>query len=89
MDLPIRPRQPKPRIRLPAAPWPGYKRQWVQCRQCGRVAFYDFVPYSLSNPLMTLPCGHGLTLRIHTAARSLLENEAIPLFIEQRIAALT
>ena len=38
----------------------GYKRQWVKCRQCGNVAYYDYVPFSLSNPITTAPCGHGV-----------------------------
>ncbi len=36
-----------------------HKRQWVRCRTCGCVAHYDYVPYSLSAPIMTMPCGHG------------------------------
>lgn len=39
---------------------PGKQRQWVKCNKCGRAAYYDFTPYSLSNPVMTMPCGHGL-----------------------------
>jgi hypothetical protein len=42
---------------------PGYKRVYEQCKQCGRVMFRDFVPFSLENPIMTLPCGHGATQR--------------------------
>jgi hypothetical protein len=41
----------------------GYKRQWLRCRRCQRVQFYDYVPYSLSNPIMTTACGHGATER--------------------------
>lgn len=41
----------------------GYQRQWLRCRTCGNVAYYDYLPYSLSNPIMTTPCGHGTTLR--------------------------
>ena len=39
---------------------PGKKRQWVKCNKCARPAYYDFTPYSLSNPVMTMPCNHGL-----------------------------
>ena len=45
----------------------GMKRQWTRCKECGNVAYYDFVPYSLSNPIRTLPCGHGLTIRFDEA----------------------
>lgn len=41
----------------------GYQRQWTKCRTCGHVAYYDYVPYSLSNPIRTSPCGHGITER--------------------------
>ena len=41
----------------------GYARQWLRCRTCGNVAYYDYIPYSLSNPIMTTPCGHGATER--------------------------
>lgn len=36
------------------------KRQWVTCRKCGAASFYDYLPNSLSSPVMWLPCGHGL-----------------------------
>lgn len=36
----------------------GYVRQWVRCKRCGRVAYRDYVPFSLSNPILTMPCGH-------------------------------
>jgi len=38
----------------------GHKRQWLRCRTCANVAFYDYVPYSFSNPITTTPCGHGI-----------------------------
>lgn len=41
----------------------GYQRQWIRCRTCGVVMFYDFVPFSLSNPIRTTTCGHGLAER--------------------------
>lgn len=41
----------------------GYKRTWKRCRTCGGVYFYDYVPYSLSNPIRVTPCGHGYDQR--------------------------
>lgn len=41
----------------------GYKRQWLRCRRCKRVQFYDYKPFSLSNPIMTTACGHGAAER--------------------------
>jgi hypothetical protein len=34
----------------------------VQCKapRCGRVYYTDFVPYSLSNPVMWTHCGHSI-----------------------------
>ena len=37
---------------------PGYKRAFKCCNKCGCVATYDYVPYSLSSPILTMPCGH-------------------------------
>ena len=40
----------------------GMKRRFMRCRVkgCGRVYFYDFIPYSLSRPAITTPCGHSV-----------------------------
>jgi hypothetical protein len=38
---------------------PGYKRAWMRCRHCGNIAYRDYVPYSLSNPVLVFPCKHG------------------------------
>lgn len=48
-------------------PTSGFERQWTRCKQCGNVAYYDYQPHSLSNPVRTLPCGHGLTIRFDEA----------------------
>ena len=64
-------------------PASGYKRQWVRCNQCRRVAYYDYVPYSLSNPIMTLPCGHGLTERMDKAATYISADEALSALMER------
>jgi hypothetical protein len=37
----------------------GRERAFVKCRKCKTQSYYDFVPYSLSNPIMTTPCGHS------------------------------
>ena len=41
----------------------NHKRAWRRCRSCGAVAYYDYVPFSFSNPIACMPCGHGLTER--------------------------
>ena len=50
-------------MKKPPAIRKGMKRQWLRCRTCAGVAYYDYVPFSFSNPLMVTPCGHGLTER--------------------------
>lgn len=49
------------RVKLPP-PLKGYERSFVQCKQrgCGRVYYKDYVPYSLSNPVMWTDCGHSI-----------------------------
>jgi hypothetical protein len=37
----------------------GNDRKFVECRKCKRKAAYDFVPFSLSSPVITTPCGHS------------------------------
>lgn len=56
---------------------PGYRRDYCACKQCGLALYYDYVPYSLSNPIWVLPCGHGLTLRFNEATRAITEREFI------------
>lgn len=34
------------------------KRAWVKCALCGYVAFYDYLPRSLSAPIFITPCHH-------------------------------
>jgi len=60
----------------------GYKRQWVKCKECAKVTYYDYVPYSLSNPIMILPCGHGLTERFSKTVDYISTDEALPLLME-------
>lgn len=40
-----------------APPAAGYKRAWKHCQRHDRYGFYDYVPFSLSNPVMVMPCG--------------------------------
>ena len=58
----------------------GRKRRFVKCNTCGGAAYYDFTPYSFENPVMTLPCGHGVTLRFDDSVTGLTEKE----FIDQQ-----
>lgn len=36
----------------------GFGRAFRKCT-CGRVGWYDYVPYSLSVPILAFPCGHN------------------------------
>jgi len=38
-------------------PVKGMARQWVRCRRCDWVGYYDYVPFSLSRPILTMGCG--------------------------------
>jgi hypothetical protein len=38
----------------------GMRRKYVKCCKCKNRAYYDYVPYSLSNPIMWASCGHSL-----------------------------
>lgn len=73
----------KPRVRMPKSPRRGEKRQWVQCRKCRAVAYYDFVPYSLSSGIMTLGCGHSPIGSRDLGADNIPAEQAEPAYIEQ------
>jgi hypothetical protein len=38
---------------------PNHRRQWCRCRTCGRIQYYDYLPFSLQKPIMVPVCGHG------------------------------
>jgi hypothetical protein len=57
----------------------GYNRQWVKCKECGAPSYYDYVPYSLSNPIKILPCGHGLTEKFSKTVYFIDADEAMRL----------
>lgn len=61
---------------------PGYKRSYVKCKTCGRVAYRDYVPFSLSNPIITQPCGHGIAERNPYA--TIGEQEGMRAILERR-----
>lgn len=62
----------------------GYARQWTQCRTCGNIAFYDYVPYSLSRPIMTLPCHHGLGIRLEEAVILISTDHALRMLLKEK-----
>ena len=64
----------KRKVRLPRVRR-GMKRAFVACKQCESVAYYDFVPYSLSNGVACLPCGHGLTTHFANTIRTITEKQ--------------
>lgn len=55
----------------------GYARAWVKCRECKTVAYYDYIPHSLGNPIKTLPCGHGAALAWRDAVEYITADDAI------------
>jgi len=38
----------------------GDTREWRKCRDCAKVFSYDYLPYSIGNPMRWTPCGHSL-----------------------------
>ena len=42
-----------PRVRRP------YQRQWFTCSRCGCPQCLDYVPFTLSNPILVPRCGHA------------------------------
>ncbi len=54
----------------------GKVRQWCACKTCGRVAYYDFTPYSLESPIRSLQCGHDAGQQFAGAVVELTEKEA-------------
>ncbi len=61
----------------------GCKRQWVKCKECGKVYWYDYVPFSLSQPIMEMPCGHGLGQDFRDTVDYITPDEAIRLLREE------
>jgi hypothetical protein len=48
------------------------RRQWVRCKRCGWVGYYDYTPHSFSNPIMALGCIHDFR-----AGQTISEAEAV------------
>jgi len=43
----------------------NYCRLWLRCPRCGYYQYRDYVPYSLSNPILVTACGHGFYEDLH------------------------
>lgn len=65
----------------------GHKRQWARCRTCGRISYYDYVPYSFSTAIMDQPCGHGAGDRDY-GMTAISEGEAMASMTERSTKAL-
>lgn len=57
-------------------PHQGYERSWVACKTCGNIAYYDYIPYGLGNPVLTLPCGHQGGQGFNEATVKVSEDQA-------------
>jgi hypothetical protein len=57
--------------------WIGFQRHWVKCKSCGNVAYYDFVPFSFPNLVMTLPCGHGAAQKFSESVEHISPEQAL------------
>lgn len=49
------------RMKRKADPKPdkGLERQWVRCRKCNWIGYYDYVPYGLERQILTMGCSCG------------------------------
>lgn len=54
----------------------GWNRQWIRCKKCRNVVYYDYFPGTLSNPIRMLPCGHGLGIRLDVAVDFISAEQA-------------
>lgn len=58
-----KPARPKPQEITCIADFPpplsGNAIKWLQCRDCKQVFRYEYLPYSLSNPITWTTCGHS------------------------------
>lgn len=43
----------------------NYDRVWCRCPRCGFYQYRDYVPYSMSNPIVVTACGHGRYEDLH------------------------
>lgn len=43
----------------PPRPQSGMKRMWYRCKVCSTRAYRDYIPYSISNPIIFARCGHS------------------------------
>lgn len=54
----------------------GMERQWTRCQTCSNIAYYDYIPHGLGNPIQTLPCSHGIAIPFDQAVHFISEQEA-------------
>ncbi len=61
----------------------GYVRTYEECRTCGRVYFRDYVPFSMSRPIMILHCGHGIGERWERVVKTLDDQAGMRAILAQ------
>lgn len=56
---------------------PNRERAFIQCTHpgCKKVYWYDYQPYGLSCPVITKPCGHGVTERLYATSKTITKKE--------------
>jgi hypothetical protein len=69
-------------------PFSGWERSYWKCKRHGRVSYRDYLPFSLSNPIIGgLSCGcsgdprDGQVEKVH-------EHEALPILLEQYLSPI-
>lgn len=49
----------------------GYQRFYYECKSCGNECYMDQIPYSRSNPILSLPCGCLIVSHISNHLKSI------------------
>jgi hypothetical protein len=70
-------------VRLPRLD-PGNARTFQRCKSCGAACWKDYLPYSLQNPIMTLPCNCLITSHPSNHLEDITEREAQGLWARAR-----
>lgn len=69
-------------------PRQGDVRDWVKCRKCGCVAYHDYLPHGLANPIIAMPCGDGIGQRLYQYTYKIPEAEARAILVEKKMKEL-
>ena len=61
----------------------GNKRDWIKCKKCGEVYFYDYLPFGIGTPITWLKCGHDFGTKIYLVTDIISETEAVKFLLKR------